>query len=129
MLTGTCHCGSVTWRFTADPTQATACNCTICAKAGTFWIYGTEGEDIDITGPTTAYKRADSGNLEFLHCPTCGNTIGWRAADPDNNRAALNLRLVDTPDTVMNLPIRHFEGLNTFTPLPDDGTTVKDLWF
>ena len=129
MLTGNCHCGATKWRYTADPTQATACNCTVCAKAGTLWIHGTEGDTIHITGPTTAYKRADAGTLEFLHCPTCGNTIGWRLVDPDQNTAAVNLRLADTPDDVMHLPIRHFDGLHSFAPLPDDRKTVKDLWF
>ncbi len=132
MLTGTCHCGAVTWRFEKDPTSATACNCTVCAKAGVLWIYGVEGEDVHVTGPTVRYVRKDGGALEFHHCPTCGNTISWRLAKPDDKGktpSALNLRLTDTPDEVRHLPIRHFDGLRQFKALPEDGRTVKEMWF
>ena len=129
MLTGTCHCGAVSWRYDARPDQATACNCSMCAKAGVLWIYGAMGESIEIQGPTTSFRRPDTHHLEFYHCPTCGNTIGWRYRDPEQNRAAVNLRLVDDPPSVIGLPIRHFDGLDSFKPLPDDGKTVRDLWF
>ncbi|MDA8586394.1 GFA family protein [Rhodobacteraceae bacterium] len=129
MLTGTCHCGQVTWTFDANPKSVTACNCTNCAKAGVLWIYGTEGEDITVTGPTTPYVRKDGGALEFHHCQTCGNNVFWRLTDPDNMRAAVNLRLTDDPKSLMDLPVRHFDGLNAFEALPDDDTTLKDLWF
>lgn len=132
MLTGTCHCGSVTWRFDSDPGSVTACNCTVCAKAGVLWIYGTEGEDVHVAGRTTAYLRKDGGHLEFHHCATCGNTVSWRMSSPDaegRRRCAVNLRLVDDPPAVMHYPIDHFDGLDTFDDLPRDHRTVKDMWF
>jgi hypothetical protein len=30
---------------------------------------------------------------------------------------------------VADLPIDHFDGLNTFDDLPRDGRCVRDLWF
>ena len=130
MLKGTCHCGAVSWRYDATPVSATACNCSVCSKAGTLWIYGDEGEDTHVSGPTTAYVRADGGALEFHHCPTCGNTISWRMVGDDiGKRMAVNLRLVDDPTAVMNLPIRHFDGRDAWADRPSDGATVKDLWF
>lgn len=130
MLTGTCHCGAVTWRFDKTPDRATACNCTVCAKAGVLWIYGAEGTQVHVTGPTTAYVRKDKTALEFHHCPTCGNTILWRQAHAtDDKTMAVNLRLADDPGAVAGVPIRHFDGRDTWSTLPDDGKTVKDLWF
>jgi hypothetical protein len=96
---------------------------------GVLWIYGTEGEDVHVTGPTKAYIRKDGGDLEFHHCPTCGTSISWRVVGQETGKPiAVNLRLADDPSGVSDIPIRHFDGLNTFAPLPDDGTTVKDLW-
>ena len=132
MLTGRCHCGQVTWDFDADPGTVTACNCTICAKAGVLWIYGTDGDTARITGETKAYIRPDHGTLEFHHCPTCGNTIAWRMVDRQQKnpaQCALNLRLVDDPEQVMSLPIRHFDGRNTWRAHPDDQRTVQDMWY
>ena len=47
---------------------------------------------------------------------------------PDGRRMAVNIRLAE-PDSVAHIPIDHFDGLDTFTDLPRDGRTVKDMWF
>lgn len=132
MLKGSCHCGSVRWTFDGDPGSATACNCTICRKYGTLWIYDWEGERVAMRGPTTCYVRADGGELEFHFCTTCGAVAAWRGVQPGQDgrrRMAVNLRLADDPDAVQHLPIDHFEGLETFEDLPRDGRTVRDMWF
>lgn len=41
---------------------------------------------------------------------------------------AVNVRLAE-PEMVADLPIDHFEGLNSFTDLPRDGRRVFDYWF
>ena len=50
MIQGSCHCGTVKWRFEGMPESATACNCTICRRYGGLWIYGYEGQNVDISG-------------------------------------------------------------------------------
>ena len=132
MLTGSCHCGAVAWQFDREPKSVTACNCTMCAKAGVLWIYGVEDEDVRVTGTTKSYVRKDGGALEFHHCPTCGNTVSWRLAEPDpkgRTQCAVNLRLSDDPNAIMHYPIRHFDGRNTFTEQPRDKCTVKEMWY
>lgn len=42
MIEGSCHCGSVTWRFDRIPESATACNCTVCRRYGVLWAYDFE---------------------------------------------------------------------------------------
>lgn len=129
MIEGSCHCGAVSWRFAGQPDDATACNCTVCRRYGVLWIYAHEGDGIDVAGPTTAYVRGSS--IEFHFCPTCGCITFWRARTPDDSgrtRIAVNVRLAE-PDAVADIPIRHFDGLNTFDDLPEDGRCVSDYWF
>jgi hypothetical protein len=129
MLQGSCHCGAVQWTFDAAPDGATACNCTICRRYGALWIYDYEDEGIRVTGPTHAYVRGRA--IEFHFCPTCGCVVHWRSRHADENgrrRCAVNLRLTE-PDPVANIPIDHFDGLDTFSDLPRDGRCVADYWF
>ena len=130
MLEGTCHCGAVSWRFEAEPDGATSCNCTICRRHGALWIYGYEGVDVSASGPTSTYVRGEA-HLAFHFCAVCGCVAYWRglATDQDGRRRmAVNIRLAQ-PDLVAHIPIDHFDGLDTFTDLPRDGRTVKDMWF
>lgn len=131
MLEGTCHCGEVSWTLETSPKSATACNCTICRRHGALWVYGYIGDDIQTTGKTRTYLRRDSGDIYFHFCATCGCITHYVVSAEDENgrtRAAVNLRMSD-PSPIGELPIRHFEGHDSFTELPRDGRTVKDMWF
>ena len=133
MLTGWCHCGAVHWTLEGDPGPATACNCSLCRRYGALWAYDYENQRIRISGPTARYARANNAapSLEILFCPACGCVLCWRGLqlEPDGSRRiAVNLRLAP-PEAVADLPIDHFDGLETFIDLPRDGTCVRDLWF
>jgi hypothetical protein len=41
---------------------------------------------------------------------------------------AVNVRLAP-PDSVQDLAIDHFDGLDSFEDLPSTGRCVRDLWF
>jgi len=132
MLHGSCHCGNAKWTLEGDPGSITACNCTLCRRYGTLWAYDYEGERITLAGKTTSYVRADEKNpsLEILFCPTCAGVVAWRSLHLDKRgrrRMAVNLRLAE-PELVADLPIDHFDGLDTFEDLPSDGRCVRDLW-
>ena len=129
MLDGSCLCGSVRWRFEGLPESATACNCTACRRYGVLWAYGYEGEGIDVAGITKGYVRGDA--LAFHFCPECGSMAYWRSLEPNEEgrrRIAVNLRLTE-PGPIADLPIDHFDGLETWEDLPRDGRCIKDLWF
>ena len=131
MTTGSCHCGKIHWTFEGDPGDATACNCTICRRYGTLWTYDWDGERIKTDGKTDFYAWGDR-EIGFHRCPDCGCICWWRgmAPDPDGRtRIAVNLRLADNPAQVAKLPIRHFDGLDSWKDLPDDGRCVQDMWF
>ena len=130
MIEGSCHCGAVRWTYDGEPEGATACNCTVCRRYGVLWIYGYEDQGVRVAGPTKAYARGAA--IDFNFCPTCGCVVSWRGriAEPDGRRRlAVNLRLADDPDRVGDIPIDHFDGLNTFDDLPRDGRRVVDYWF
>jgi hypothetical protein len=131
MLTGTCHCGNTGWTFDGMPESATSCNCTLCRRYGTLWIYDYEGERIAVSGPASVYTRADeaSPSLEIRFCSSC--VICWRGLHLEadgRRRIAVNVRLSE-PGPVAHLPIDHFDGLDKFADLPRDGRCVSDMWF
>ncbi len=129
MLEGTCLCGSVGWKLKQAPQSATACSCTACRRYGTLWAYGREGDDVEFSGVTTAFIRGES--LSFNFCPSCGNVSHWWGLtlnEQGKRRVAVNLRLAE-PGPIENVPIRHFDGLDTWQSRPDDGKCVKDMWF
>ena len=129
MIQGSCLCGAVRWRFEGHPDGATACNCTACRRYGVLWAYDYEDEGIKVSGKTLAYVRGKA--LEFHFCPGCGCVAFWRGLQKDQQgrlRIAVNLRLAE-PEAVAQIPIDHFDGLNTFDDLPRDGRCVSDYWF
>ena len=129
MIEGSCHCGAVRWRFDGRPDGATACNCTVCRRYGVLWAYDYEGGGIAVSGRTQAYVRGKA--IEFHFCPVCGCVAFWRAREVDEagrRRIAVNLRLAE-PEAVADIPIDHFDGLDTFEDLPRDGRRVGDYWF
>lgn len=129
MIQGSCHCGAVQWRFDPVPESATACNCTVCRRYGTLWIYDYEGEGVHVSGPTQTYIRGKA--LEFHFCPKCACVVAWRGLQLNKEgqrRMAVNVRLTE-PENVAHLPIDHFEGLVSFEDLPRDGRCVADYWF
>ena len=129
MIKGTCHCERVSWTLDQMPGSATACNCTVCRRYGALWAYDYENEGLHVSGSTTAYVRGDS--IEFHFCPNCGCIAYWRSRrqnEEGRRRAAVNLRLTE-PDPIADLPIDHFDGLNTFYDLARDDRCVADMWF
>ncbi|WP_421723285.1 GFA family protein [Bauldia sp.] len=131
MLTGTCHCGDVRWALDSKPESVTACSCTICRRYGALWAYGHIDHDIQVSGPSKAYRRKDGGAIDFYFCPRCGCLTHYIATGPgeDGKRwTGVNLRMLE-PDAIADLPIDHFDGLDTWDDLPRDGRTVRDMWF
>ena len=131
MLNGSCHCGTVTWRFDRIPDDATVCNCTVCRRYGVIWAYDYEGEAIHVSGPNEVYTRSDDAVLGFHFCGDCGCVAYWRASragDDGRRRIAVNLRLADDPDAVADIVIEHFDGFDQFKDTGTDGRCVKDYW-
>jgi hypothetical protein len=134
MIRGACHCNEVSWTFDGQPESATACNCTLCRRYGALWIYDYEGERIQLAGPTKTYARRNKvPALEIHFCGSCGCVAAWRGLRLESDgrrRIAVNLRLAtELTKEVLDLPIDHFDGFDTFEDLPKDGRCVREMWF
>ena len=130
MTAGGCHCGGVRWRLQAAPDSATACNCTVCRRYGALWAYDYLGEGATVSGETGIYSR-DEREIGFHFCQSCGCVTHWLAVTPDEQgrrRIAVNLRMAE-PESVAAVPIRQFDGLDTFEALSGKERCVADLWF
>ncbi len=131
MIEGACHCGSVKWSFSDAVESVTACNCTLCRRYGALWAYGELDHGIEVSGVTRVYERGSKVN-GYHFCEKCGCLIYYKANKKNENgffRTAVNLRMILNPDLIFDLPIDHFEGLESFEDLPRDNRLVKDLWF
>lgn len=132
MYKGSCLCGDVHWEFTGVIESVTACNCTACRRFGTLWAYGHENEEIKVLGKTSHYARKVDGTLEFHFCGRCSCVVSWRSKSLNKEgqrRIAVNVRLIDDPNKIADLPIDHFDGFDTFEDLPRDHRCIKDMWF
>jgi hypothetical protein len=135
VIEGAYHCGAVRWQFDVAPESATACNCSICRRYGVLWAYDLDGDRTRFSGSTRSYIRTFNTRYEpsvaFHFCENCGCITHYRALKPDTagrSRTAVNLRMAE-PDIVAQLPVVHWEGLQTFTSLGQDGRCVADIWF
>lgn len=97
-----------------------------------MWAYDYENGRIVTRGESRAYVRADEPRptLETHFCPYCGNVLWWRGLTLEadgRRRMAVNVRLAG-PESVADLPIDLFDGLDTFDELPSDGRRVRHFW-
>ena len=113
MIKGTCHCGAVTYAFNETPEWTTACNCSVCRRLGTLWIYSLAANiEIEATDGTIAYSYGKK-NLAFHSCKTCGCTTHWENVKSPSGKMAVNLKLAD-PDVIAKIPVRQFDGADTW---------------
>lgn len=114
MLKATCHCGAVRIEVSHRPRWLTECNCSLCRRIGTLWLHCRPGEVrfAKGVGATVVYVQGDR-TLEMHHCPTCGCTTHWSPIGGDGGRMAVNARLM-APKDIAGIPIRHFDGAESF---------------
>jgi hypothetical protein len=87
-VTGSCHCGHVTYEADVDPAKVGICNCTDCqvlsGSAYRVTVPTTAGTFKLLSGKPTIYvKTAESGNKRrHAFCPNCGTPVS-ACADSD----------------------------------------------
>jgi hypothetical protein len=125
MIKGKCHCGQVTYEFTEKPEYAIRCNCSICRRLGTLWIYADAStitlKGVDNTN-TVSYSHGDM-ELDFRTCKGCGTSILWQSVEtPGKGRMALNLNMAELED-IYNVPMRLFDGAESWSFFDHDPQT------
>lgn len=92
----TCHCGAVVVEFPGVPEKVTECNCSICRRLGTLWVYRAP-EDVSLIyaeGTTSTYAWGDK-TLEFHRCKVCGCTTHWLPINEKYSAMGINARMID----------------------------------
>ena len=77
-FSGSCLCGAVTYKSSADPQMIANCHCVDCRKSsGTGHCTNLVIPEaaFSISGKTASFdKKTDSGNMVTRHfCPNCGS--------------------------------------------------------
>jgi hypothetical protein len=108
---GSCHCGKIAYSVDeAPPTEAMACNCSICRRKG-YLHHFTVPERFTLEG-----SRDDLQVYEFNHhvirhqfCTTCGCAPFAEGTGPDGKpMVEINLRCADLD--IEALKINPFDG-------------------
>jgi hypothetical protein len=108
---GSCHCGTVTFRVEASPTRLVRCNCSLCSVRGGLYFPIDETKSVEIlTGESNLVTyRFNTKTAEHFFCKTCGIHCFHRARF-DAVLWSVNARCLEAglPD----LPIEDFDGRN-----------------
>jgi len=112
-ISGSCLCGAVRFEITR-PDHMTSCNCSACRRYAALWAYAppARARIVAAEGATIAYTRGEA-SLAFHSCATCGTTTHWASRIDD--KIAVNLRLADDPAVLAAIPVRHFDGAESWT--------------
>jgi hypothetical protein len=108
---GSCHCGRLAYTVDEDvPTEAMACNCSICRRRGAlhhfttpdkFTFAGSEGD--------VATYTWNKHNIRFEFCGTCGCAPFAHGTGPNGPMVEINLRCAEDID-LESLKINEFDG-------------------
>ena len=121
-----CHCGAIRIEMSRRIRQLTRCNCSICRRYGALWAY-QQRIAIDVKADARALGAYSWGDraLEFYFCADCGCITHYHHVDQrhdGSDMSAVNMRNVVDPALVADLPIRLFDGADSWKVL---GKTVE----
>ncbi len=95
-ITGSCHCGKITYEAELDPGNVGICHCSDCqAMSGSAYrtIAVVQADKFRLTGdaPKEYVKKGDSGRGRIqAFCPNCGS--GIYATNAEGTPVAYNVR-------------------------------------
>jgi hypothetical protein len=108
---GSCHCGKVRFRVTAELSHVTNCNCSVCTKKGFVHLI-VEPEQFELISGAeelTSY-RFNTGVAEHKFCRHCGiHPFYTPRSDP--TKVDVNVRCLDGID-LERLTYHVFDGRN-----------------
>jgi hypothetical protein len=98
-VTGSCHCGAVSFSADVDENKVLLCHCTDCQIiASSAFRFGAlvQRETFSITGPVKEYGKVGTSGTRRLQvfCPECGTGLYSCAPDVDDPYISLRLGAV-----------------------------------
>jgi hypothetical protein len=107
---GSCHCGEVRFRVTADIEKASTCNCSICSRVG-WRMKSVPRESFELLaghGAQTDYQFG-ARTMHHLFCARCGIHAYGTYGSGAEEKVIVNLHCLDGLDASA-LPVEHFDG-------------------
>lgn len=108
--TGSCHCGKVRFEVDISLADASACNCSICRRAG--WIVkSVPASSFTLLSEQGAETDYQFGNKTAHHpfCTTCGVRTHSSWGEGDARKVMVNLRCLDGVDADA-LEVKRWDG-------------------
>ncbi|MGB5544523.1 MAG: GFA family protein, partial [Gammaproteobacteria bacterium] len=115
MITGSCHCGQVSFSISESPEKLVDCNCSICRRIGGLWGH-VPIESVTISADPDSTIRYIQGDktLAIHTCSRCGCTTHWENLQPEKSgHMAVNFRMC-TADDIARFRVRKFDGADTW---------------
>jgi len=114
MLSASCHCGNISIIASHTPETVTSCNCSLCRRYGAIWAYFKTAE-VNIAVKSEQPRAYIWGDeiINFMCCPICGCVTHYTGREKAPDRVAVNTRMSPL-DEVADIPIRHFDGADTW---------------
>lgn len=108
---GGCHCGRVRFRVTADLSDVTECNCSICTKKGILHLIVPPERFEHLSGEHDLVTyQFNTRTARHLFCRHCGiHPYYVPRSDPD--KIDVNVRCLDEVD-LASLTVKRFDGRN-----------------
>jgi hypothetical protein len=109
--TGSCHCGSVRFEATTDLAKVTACNCSICSRAGWLLVFVPASQFKLISGEEslTDYQFGKK-RIHHPFCKTCGvHAFSHGASSSGAEMRSVNVRCLEGVDYA-SIPVSNFDG-------------------
>jgi hypothetical protein len=110
-MDGSCHCGAVRFRVTADLDGVTECNCSVCTKKGFLHLI-VPPERFELMSGRDALTtyRFNTGTAQHTFCKVCGvHPFYVPRSDPD--KIDVNVRCLDGIDLAA-ISVKPFDGRN-----------------
>jgi hypothetical protein len=115
---GSCHCGQVRFTVTAEITELTTCDCSLCVKKNAVMAKVHERELVITAGEDRlGLYQWNTGRAQHRFCLGCGiYTFHRKRAAPDHY--GVNVFCLDDFD-VAAFPVRATEGIGMTVECPD----------
>jgi len=110
-MMGSCHCGRVRFRVTADFDRMTECNCSICTQKGFLHlIVAPEHFELISGKDDLATYQFNTRTAKHTFCRICGvHPFYVPRSDPD--KIDVNVRCLDGIDLAA-ISVQRFDGKN-----------------
>jgi hypothetical protein len=108
---GSCHCGRVAFEVDGEPTEAMACNCSICSRKGSLlWFVPRDKLRLLTPEANAATYTFNKHVIKHRFCSNCGIHTHGEGVDPKGRpMAAINVRCLEDFD-LKSLKVREFDG-------------------